>query len=405
MKKFLSLDQSKLFLSFSLMLLLIGLVNIGTKIFNVSETSGWDFRVVWISGKIWLDQLNPYLLDTFEQYNNFMPKGFEHLWVYPPNWSVVSIPISYLPFSYAVILWNITSISLLSYALFLFMRSINSKMNKTLLISYFFVVLSLFFFSHSLGVNLSLGQTTTIVTAGILFYFQGILVNNNKTIILGALLLCLKPNLAIVIIPIYLLFKRDLKIISLIVLLVIGMSIPAFMLSGLLPTLNGFLNGLKEYVKFKVNTGADLTGLSHIFYIITNKNVSSVLLTFAGAFSTIIALFFLFKSDPVKQKKTVCAAFVYTITMVLFFVPLHSYDWILLLVLLALLPELNKVLVCSVCIATLLMIRSKNLENILGLNLAKYNTFNDTTLLTFVSIVLLFGLTLHLVANLKNNRL
>lgn len=405
MKKILASDQTKLFFSFSLVLFLIGLINIGAKIFNISETSGWDFRVVWISGKIWLDQLNPYFLDTFELYNNFKPKGFEHLWVYPPNWSVISIPISYLPFSYSVILWNITSISLLSYALYLFMTSINSKMNKTLLISYLFQVLFLFYFSHAVGVNLFLGQTTTVVTAGILFYFQGIVANNSKTIILGALLLCLKPTLAIVIIPIYLLFKRDLKIISLIVLLVIGMSIPAFLLSGLLPTLKGFLDGLKEYVKFKVNTGADLTGLAHIIYITTNKNISGALLTFAGAFSTVIVLFLLFKSDPTKQDKTVCAAFYYTITMVLFFVPLHSYDWIVLLVLLALLPELNKFLVFCVCIAALLMIRSNNLENILGVNLTKNNTFSDTTLLTVVSIILICGLTLHLVINLKNNRL
>lgn len=403
MRKIHASDRTKLVFSFSLLLFVIGLIHIGLKIFTINEVSGWDFRVIWISGKIWLDQLNPYVLDVFEQYNTFKPKGFEHLWVYPPNWSAVSVPISYMPFSYSVILWNVSSVCALSYALYLFMSSIHSKMSKSEWTSYLLLVLFTFYFSHSMGVNLFLGQTTIIVTAGILFYFQGIVANNHKTIILGAILLCLKPNLAIVILPIYLLFRRDLKTIFLVILAVLAMSLPAFLLSGLVPTLKGFLDGLKEYVKFKVNTGADLTGLAHIVYVLTDKNISGILLTFTGSICTLILLSTLKKSDLTEQNNTFCVAFYYTLTMVLFFVPLHSYDWIVLLVLVATLPRLNKLLIFCTGISALLVIRSKNLESILEINLARNNTFNDTTLLTLVSVILLCGLILNLAINSKNN--
>lgn len=405
MNNFFAVNRIKILLFFSFFLFIIGITLLTFKVFNYSNSIGWDFRVIWLSGKIWLINLNPYNINVFNQYNTFVPKGYEHLWAYPPNWSTISIPISYIPFPIAVIGWNIFSISMLCYGIYGIISCAYPKINKVETFSYFCLVSFLFFSSQSMAINISLGQTTILITAGILIYFCGLLADNRKKVILGAILLCLKPTLAIVILPSYLVLKRDLKTIFVIAIIVGSMALPAILLTSTNEIVTGFFSGLAEYGKFRVNTGAELTGLSHVIYIIMGKNISGVLITIIGGIFTIFTMAVLNEFKLIPKEDMYYNAFYCIIVLTLFFVPLHSYDWIVLLSLLTVFPKLDKYLKFFMGIAILITLRSGNLENVLGLSISPSNSFKDTTLLTMVSIFLVLGLGIFLFKGIKNNKL
>lgn len=401
MNKVFPIDQSKLIFLFCLSLLILGLINIGLKIFDIGNTTGWDFRVIWISGKIWADQLNPYILDVFNQYNTFDPKGFEHLWAYPPNWSIITIPISLLSFPIAVIVWNLFSVFMLVYALYAFSSHNSYWKNKCQRTSYLLFVVSIVFLSQAMANNLFLGQTTLLVMAGATFYFHGLLSNSPKRVIVGAVLLALKPTLALVILPSYFLFSWNARSISIVIVAVMLMSLPALFLTGAVDTITGFLDGLSVYSKFKVNSGAELTGLAHLIYVVTGNNVSGILLTILGSVTTFIVLSILMRSNSAEKERLVYGAFYCIITILFVFTPLHSYDWIVIFLLLPILPQLNKLLMVVSAIAMLLVFRSGNLESVLKVSSVSTTTFMDTTLLTAVSMILLSGMVVFLVQEVR----
>ena len=183
------------------------------------------------------------------------------------------------------------------------------------------------------------------------------------------------------------------------------MALPAILLTSTNEIVTGFFSGLAEYGKFRVNTGAELTGLSHVIYIIMGKNISGVLITIIGGIFTIFTMAVLNEFKLIPKEDMYYNAFYCIIVLTLFFVPLHSYDWIVLLSLLTVFPKLDKYLKFFMGIAILITLRSGNLENVLGLSISPSNSFKDTTLLTMVSIFLVLGLGIFLFKGIKNNKL
>jgi len=91
---------------------LIATFYLSSKIFSYED--GLDFRLLWLSGQVWANGGNPYDGEFITAYKLIFGDGpVSHFWVYPPSWSIITIPLSLLSFKQALLAWNVLNFLML----------------------------------------------------------------------------------------------------------------------------------------------------------------------------------------------------------------------------------------------------------------------------------------------------
>lgn len=305
----------------ALVLVFVALAYILPKVFNFDD--GLDFRLVWLSGDLWLKGLNPYGSDFKNAYlMNFGRGPVSHFWVYPPNWGTISIVLARLPFRDALIIWNLLNFGCLAVAVILTTKVfIHDKQQQM-----FVAALTFFFLStiQSSAVTISIGQTTFILLLAIAFVLYGLDRNSDNFLVVGLVLAMLKPNIGIVVCLAVLLMTSNLKNLLIAGVGSLTLALPAFFLQPPLLVLESFVANVSKYSDsaYVANSPQNLTGLSQLANYLIGANISAGPLLLAACFYLGI-----FSIRRTYSRTVFCFMVVATI---LFFVPLHSYDFLLL---------------------------------------------------------------------------
>jgi len=297
-----------------------------------------DFQDLWLAGKLWASGRNPYD-------GAFFPNA-EHLstWFYPPYWYPLVVPFGLLPYEVALGLWKIINFLLLIGATYLGARTIADLVQQKWL-PLFCAGTTYVCFMHAGPLALWVGQTSIIVYFGISVLFFGILKARPSMLVIGLLLLALKPQIGVVAFAAVAALRSHRWVIApagAICLLSTG---AIAITANYRESIEGFLVNLARHSEHSANRPPYQTGLIHILDYIqpVSGGLPVTLLTTSAAVVCAVIAFYALPIDRIKKManaaQTVSSLALFVATT-FFILPLHYYDMISLAVLLMIIVAL-----------------------------------------------------------------
>lgn len=415
------IDKYHFSLYLAIFVFALSLLYISVKvIFPNTPSQGFDFRLIWLAGRLWSDGQNPYDIDIFKaSYLAVFGLGPNtHFWVYPPSWSCISVAFSIFPFSVAEFLWRLANYLALFgivaiTGLLLYDWKICCLRDPRLYLGATYCYLL-----QATPVVISIGQTSILSTFGFILALYGMRQSSLLLSVLGLYILSLKPQIALVFF-ISLLVGGYFRIVVLAVLLSIASSGIAFLFSGIGQNIKGFLINLNRYSSdsnFSANLPPDLTGLSNLLDYFGYEKLSSpkfiLMAVIVGlVMGLVMRVFGITFRDweklqlPLQKKWDPPILWIITMLSSTFFVmPLHTYDAVWLS------PVAILSLYCSrltwlLLLPGLLMIfRDGNLAQITGIYHPDVVIFQGSLLVSLGAFILLIGSVIAITISLKYSR-
>ena len=291
-----------------------------------------DFQDIWFAGKLWASGKNPYDGSLFP--------NDQHLstWFYPPYWYPFVVPFGLLPFQSALSIWKALNLSLLIGGNYLMARAVadlaQQKWLPLFLAGTFYVC-----FMHAGPAALWIGQTSIIVYFGISALIFGLVKARPPMLMLGLLLLALKPQIGIVAFAAVAALKtyRWAVIPPSIICLLNSAAIT--ITANFRASIEGFIANLPRHSEHDANSPPHLTGLIHIldsFWSIHGGLVVTLSILSAAILCAVVAFYQL----PIGKPRTIesawqtAAGLAVFLATTFFITPLHYYDMISLVTLL-----------------------------------------------------------------------
>lgn len=350
------------------------------KLFNLEE--GLDFRLIWLSGQVWLNGGNPYESEFITMYHAVFGDGpVSHFWVYPPNWSIITVPLSLLSFKSALFVWHTINYLMLPASSYLIVSAVYNDKNRVrillMLLTYSFIATL-----QSTAVTVSLGQTSIISCFAISLVIWALRFSSNMALTIGLFLSFLKPNIGMMVLVYVIFMNRMLwRQILWSVCLSIAAALPAFIINDTKSVIVGFINNLSIYSSsdFLANTPQNLTGISQLANYFLNSSIPTLFLVFFGMLATALI------SKYIKSNTQIL--FILSIVV---FIPLHTYDFVLLAILIPLF--LSEIKMSSVISIVLLILcwRVSNLANLLEVTNINGSMFPGSLLISLFTFIMFF---------------
>jgi len=228
-----SAHNQKLGSKLVVLLLVVGLIGFAWQAIRplVFNTNMYDFNSYYISAYATQKGLDPYDTDTLQLLAKELgvPKVTEYR--YPPFNTLMFLPLSYLPYPAAVLLWRILNLALIALAVWLIWKTLSLPLDaETVLV----IGLILFTFDP-LIYNLAIGQINLLI----LFLLTGVAYawTRQRQILAGVLLaLAASIKVAPAVLFLYFLWKRGYKLVAAGISAMIAFAAIAFLALGEQPT-------------------------------------------------------------------------------------------------------------------------------------------------------------------------
>jgi hypothetical protein len=325
-----------------------GLIYTGQKILDLRPVplDGFDFRLIWIAGKLWASGQDPYgQAFSSEYFNAFGPVPDMHFLLYPPYWAFIAAPLSFLSFETACLLWRLFNFALLLLATTLTARVIAGKHAAhfwpVLLVGLGYVTVM-----QTTASAFWLGQTSVLLYFGFAAIMYGFSTRSRWAFAAGLVAVALKPNVgALVFLVVAILMPEWRRALALTAFVLVALAMPVVVhapsdtLSELLANLGRYygsylpenappdivLSGWVrlrggDYAQLVANAPENMVGLFHFTDSLPNGLTANVLIVAAAVASIVV-----FRLAGTTELKFACLVMV-----VLLFVPLHGYDMVML---------------------------------------------------------------------------
>jgi len=215
------------------LLLVVGLIGFAWQAIRplVFNANMYDFNSYYISAYATQKGLDPYDTDTLQLLAKELgvPKVTEYR--YPPFNTLVFLPLSYLPYPAAVLLWRILNLALIALAVWLIWKTLSLPLSAETVL-----VIGLIIFTFDpLIYNLAIGQINLLI----LFLLTGVAYawTRQRQILAGVLLaLAASIKIAPAVLFLYFLWKRGYKLVAAGVSAMIAFAAIAFLALGEQPT-------------------------------------------------------------------------------------------------------------------------------------------------------------------------
>ncbi len=350
----------------------------------LNTQDGLDFRLIWLSGQLWMSGVSPYSSDFSEAYLAAFGEGPNtHFWVYPPYWIALSAPLSMLPFRSALMVWNLLNLGLLGLTAWLTAERISAVVAQRRI-----AFLTIFIFGGLLQATpfaLALGQSAFLVAAGAAVFIKGYVERKQVWLAAGVLLLMLKPHLGLVALCLLAMRPSAWRAAAGAAIVCAGFTALAIFSAGFEETIGGFLNALSNYrdVRFSATQPENLTGFVHLWSLVSGWSPpTGAMVLLAGGVSAATAVL-------VKDPHDRCLIMVGAMIAL---VPMHTYDFGLVLVMLPLLARRTSWQLLAAVVGCLLLFRCGNLATSLGLtNPESSQHFPGSLLASLAAMLLLFA--------------
>ena len=310
-------------------------------VFAFMDPAQWDlafdFRLLWLAGSTWQQGYSPYMPEFDAIYAAHFGGGQAswHVFNYPPHFSVVALALAVLPYRAAATVWlGINVFCIVASAAVLTCELAPRSLRIGFLV--YAAIVGFALTSYAAGYSLFYGQTSLLILLGACLVLRGYTHRRAMSLGIGLVLLSLKPNIGllpslVVAGSMYDFGKRQWQGWALGPVLVTALFVAAgTMLSvgiaGIEATLAGFAARIEAYSATPPSQAASLTGLAYLVDTLTGAS-TPLWLTLALA-GTVCAFGVRKATDRALAMCSVLAA-------TFFFVPLHTYD---LVVVVALVP-------------------------------------------------------------------
>lgn len=370
---------------------------------SVSRDAGYDFRYLWLAGRLWLDGVSPYLPGYQEAGAALIDRGHvPELWVYPPNWWAISSALGLTGLSDAGFRWNLTGIafaalsSLLTVAAFrrLHPRAVFHIPGVGNLFAHGGALALLHFFGtaalEATALTLAVGQTSLLVLFGMALLLFGASRASLPLAVTGLALIFLKPQIGIVfliVLPFLGVWARRLVLWAIAVSA--ALALPALIADP--DVLTNFVRNVAAYDGFTdANLPQAMTGLRLAVWELIGRDIGNIaaagvtvaaaLLLFAGPFGPLAA------AEPevrVWQAVTLIVALMAAIA------PLHYYDFVLVVALVPALLLARGLARVAGLIGGALILRADGLGKLTGLYDPEVAIFEGSILATIGGVLLL----------------
>lgn len=316
---------------------IITLLTLGVVAMTI-ETSmidyAYDFRLLWLAGRTWSAGASPYDLAFNQLYGDIF--GFQpdwHIFNYPPYFSLLSIPLSWMTFDFGFKVWTVANLLLIAASAH-FLALVGDK--NTHRYTWYFVAILLFAATNQgTKYTILVGQTAMVILLAASLFIYGYVNKKASPLVVSLILFSLKPNLGLIpgLVVLAQVFNfRTRKWQSWAVYPVVGAGVFVLVGTGLsmilggLGTLGGFLERIRTYSQTEPCAPFNMTGPAYLFDTFLGISFPLVVtLVVAG----LLAAGFAAKADS----RLVAALGI--LATVFAFMPLHTYD---LVVTVALVP-------------------------------------------------------------------
>jgi uncharacterized membrane protein len=372
-----------------------GLAYLVPKIFASPDVGAWDFRMVWLAGKLWAEGRDAYGPPFEQAYLAAFGTGFNMYWVYPPYWYPLAIPFGIMSYPAASLVWNLFNFLLLVAGSHLVAAAIASRTKQ----SYWplvFTGLGLVCFMQATAIALSIGQTSILVYFGFCALAYGLLMPRALFVVIGLLFLALKPQVGIVAF-VAVMGVKGLRWTALAAgALCLAATAPLLMTGSYVTAVREYLDNLARYPHETgtANAPPNLVGLTQLLDYARVMPVDATANVMVVVFAMVIgfAIFALFPpSDDDGLPERGVASVGLFIAAAVFFVPLHVYDIIPVAVLVMMIFSFPKISRWIVALGLLLCIRARNVAGWTGIENPNSDHFSESLMASVAMLLVLIG--------------
>lgn len=335
------------------------------------EEVGFDFRYIWVAGKLWSAGKSPYGPDfifTFDELIHAL-RPISHFWVYPPYWLPIAVPLGVLPFAFAAKLWGALNIGFVVSAAWLFSRSRG--------IALAFVLAGLTLVDASV-LAIWYGQTSLIVLIGSSLLLWSTEAKHKTAAATAALvLLALKPNVGVFFF-IFMMLRRRFGVVIGAACALVLLCIPTILLFDF-REFTAFFHALSQYnaPQTEANLPANMTGAVNLLSLAMPDSAARLISLIAMLGSTVaLGLAARAGSESTRLMGMIVATLV--------FVPLHDYDLSLLVLPLLWVGSKDRRLTIPACVLFGILVRPGWIVSITGLRHPNAGIFHTSLLVSLV---------------------
>lgn len=354
----------RILFTFSILFCMTGFIYLFSKALN-PKIGYIDFRYIWTAGKLWGDKINPYSEGFSLFARNFISENTNITnWCYPPTWFFISWPLSLFELNTSVAIWKILNVIFLYTGVFILCKSYSQKQNILFYIS-FFLCIGYVSFMQASAIAISIGQTSPLIFLGISFLIYGGKRDKNIAMIVGLVLIALKPQIGFYFFIIFLLHRKYWKVSVFAIGISLILIIPSILAIGLEHTIIDFLKNLMSYNNLEVNSVIELSGISNLFYFIVPQAIIPTKLSILLGFIVLLLVLYISKKERQADNNYRLAL---TLIVVLLFIPLHSYDYLIALGLISYLLHVRNLSIQFFSIIILIfLLRIENIADFTGI--------------------------------------
>jgi hypothetical protein len=389
-------------------LLAAAIVYLATKVV-APDVAGVDLRYLWLAGLLWGEGIDPYSSEYGARSAEFMARGNVPQWLpYPPYWYPWATLLARLPLETAEQLWGLFSGVLILIAGAVFSMAFRTVWRD----AGYLPVLMLFIFLAACSPTaqaITVGQTSPLILFGLALYFLAIARQSQQLMCLALIVVMLKPNFGLPFAAYAFLLPRF----RMPTLLAAGLSccamLPALLPHGPMAVITGYVEVLSGYGEHPANRPSAVTGLVNLTYQISGFTLSGFA---AVGQSVLVAILLALKLNKDAKSGSAAAKEALTsplllLVSTLFFVPLHTYDLLLvapILFLPSLLRPRYRLEWAAWGAALLLLFRPNNLAEAAGLVTAAESHFPGSILASVALLVLLLLSLVHFARRGRTSR-
>jgi len=324
-----------------------------------------DFRFFWLAGHMWATGLDPFSLAYPDVAARVLPPGNETpLWVYPPHWWPICRVLAEFSLNHAVMLWRVLAGLLIWLGSWIVVAHLIVGDRRTLLGMTALVggVASLIEPTANL---LALGQTGGLLFLGICLLAAGVAKDRLWMVGASALILSLKPQLGLPVLLALMVVPRFRVPVLAAGLVGLILCVPQFLGHGVATTMQEWLRNLGHYNDHvgEFDTGANsvlsCTGPLHLLARLFPIHPNPMLqLGLALAVSLV-------GGWMIRARETVLSGLLLLLVAVVSLLPLHIYDFAMIIVPLTLLFAMKGRATWPMVVIVALVIRPARIENLL----------------------------------------
>lgn len=389
----------------------VGLFYLLFKTYQVSSVATYDFKYIWLAGKLWLQGVNPYTAEYAEFARQNINQGHvPSMWVYPPNFYIPAILSGLTPVNLSSILWNVAGVVMIiaSSALLTaaalpisiktlpdtgFLRLVRKRLTSPL--NLFFIHLGLMATLQATAITLSVGQTSILIYFGVSLLLYGLKKNFKWTSGIGLAITFLKPQIGAIVLIVILLHKTNWMMFVRAAIVSAAISLPAFIQSPLV--IFDWLRNVHRYDGYAVaNMPQSTTGLRNVFWDLFSSdigNMTSMIASLIVIGGLCITLKYLRRGMEAQSEAQHTAKMIIISSIaILALAPLHIYDFVLFGIVLLTLMTMSGMNLIFTGIGAFLLWRADDIAAMTGFYAHGTEHFEGTRLATLGAIIVSYAL-------------